>query len=366
VAHDFNNQLTVILGYLELVLARIPQDDRNREYLLQVMQAAESARDITRQLLAFSRRQVVSPKPVDINALIGATGKNLARLIGEDVRLDFLPCDDPWPILIDPAQFEQLVMNLAVNARDAMPDGGRLAIGTRNLSVREGSRLEDPDMPPGDYVELCVSDTGSGMDPETLSHVFEPFFTTKEVGKGTGLGLATVYGIVTQNGGFIDVRSEPGSGTAFRIRFPRIGAAAAAPEDEPAIGAAPVGSGVVLLVEDEEQVRDLASRMLESMGYEVVVARTPNEAVGLCESPERRIDLVLTDVIMPEMSGRELGCRLQALRPGIRLLYMSGYTADIVARRGILDGETHFLQKPFDRKALDEAIRKSLAESRPA
>jgi PAS domain S-box-containing protein len=365
VAHDFNNQLTVILGYLELVLSRISPEDRNREYLLQVMKAAESARDLTRQLLAFSRRQVVSPKPVDINALIRTTGKNLARLIGEDVRLDILPCDDPWPILIDPSQFEQLVMNLAVNARDAMPDGGRLAIGTRNLSIREVSTLEEAGIPPGDYVELCVSDTGGGMDPETLSHVFEPFFTTKEIGKGTGLGLATVYGIVTQNGGFIDVRSERGSGTTFRIRFPRIGAAPAAPSDQPTIAAIPAGSGVVLLVEDEEPVREMTSRMLESMGYSVVAARTPHEAIGMCGDPGCRVDLVLTDVIMPEMSGRELGDRLKALRPGIRLLYMSGYTADIVARRGILDGEMHFLQKPFDRLGLDGAIRKLLADSAP-
>jgi PAS domain S-box-containing protein len=351
IAHDFNNNLMVILGYLDLVLKRTPEGDVSREHLLEIRKAGESSRDIVRQLLAFSRRQVVSPKPVDLNAHIAGMEMTLGRLIGEDVRLVFSPGTELWTISIDPAQLGQVLVNLAVNARDAMPRGGTLMLSTANIAV-----------PSGEFVRLSASDTGTGMSRETMAHAFEPFYTTKEVGQGTGLGLATVYGIVTQNGGYIELESEQDKGTRFDLHFPR---AAGTPEVPPGRATVPPpasgpAAGTILLIEDDPAVRSMVGHMVESLGYRVIRAGTPEEAIAACGDPGVTIDLVLSDVVMPGMSGKEACDRIAELRPGLPTLFMSGYTDDIIARHGIPEAGISFIQKPFDVEALASKIRETL------
>ena len=363
VAHDFNNNLTVILGYAELSKLVQINGETFHEYLDQIIKAAEHSRDITQQLLAFSRNEIIAPRQVDLNQLIRQTEKTLARLIGEDVCLKLTTPERIWPVLIDPAQVNQIIMNLAVNARDAMPVGGTLSIETRNLRLDEVSRPGNPGVTPGEYVQLTVSDTGVGIDREMLGHIFEPFFTTKGVGKGTGLGLATVYGIVSQNGGFIEVHSEPGKGAAFVLFLPRmireIGSLVEAAQMVCA------GEGSVLLVEDEVNVRQMAQLMLENAGFSVLVAGSPGEALEFCRRQELRIDVLLTDVIMPEMNGVQLSGAVRELRPGIGIVYMSGYTADMIAHHGVLEPGVIFIQKPFDRNSLNEKIQEAIGYSRP-
>ena len=358
VAHDFNNMLSVILGYTELIKSRLPADDPLMKSILEIERAGIRSRDITSQLLAFSRKQIIEPRVVDLNALISHTQKTLARLIGEDIELLFCPGNDLWRIKIDPAQVDQILMNLAVNARDAMPGGGKLTIETGNSRLDEAYSKSHLGFVHGEYVLMAVSDNGAGMDREVLSHVFEPFFTTKELGKGTGLGLATVYGIVTQNGGAIDVYSEQGQGTTFKIYFPRVTEEAPREIDE----AAPFASGTetVLLVEDDVMVRGMAASMLEEMGYTVLVAETPQDALLLCEKQDTLVDLLLTDVVMPGMSGIELRDRLKAVRPGLKVLFMSGYTSDVIVHHGVLEKGIHFIHKPFSITDLACKIREAL------
>lgn len=362
IAHDFNNMLTIILGYAELMKTRLAADDPLLKYLTEIEKAAGHSRDVTSQLLAFSRKQVIAPRRVNLNDLLDEMQKTLLHLIGEDIRLCIRPADGLWDVRIDPGQFGQVLVNLALNARDAMPNGGSLEISPSNERL-DGMGLPETTGTEADYVLLEVTDTGSGMDAETLSHVFEPFFTTKEVGKGTGLGLSTVYGIVRQNGGLIEALSERGAGTRFRIHIPRLtecdaGVPAA---EEPAEGHGEPLFGTVLLVEDQPAVRGLATRMLEDAGLTVVAAETPFEALSLLRDGGRPFDLLLTDVVMPGMNGCELAEAAEAERPGIAVLFMSGYSQDLFVNRGILDKGAHFLTKPFHRKQLVRAVREALA-----
>jgi len=359
VAHDFNNMLGVIVGYAELIKSELAADDPLLKDVLEIEKAANHSRDVTRQLLAFSRKQLIEPRPLDLNNLINNTKKTLSRLIGEDIELCFNPGEDLWKINFDPSQVDQILINLAVNARDAMLNGGKLTIETANVQLDEAYCREHLADTPGDYVMLSVKDSGVGMDKETLSHAFEPFFTTKEVGKGTGLGLSTIYGIIKQNGGSIHVYSEPARGTAFKIYIPRKmqeDEIAATTEDSLVIS----GSETILLVEDEDMVRDMTTAMLEKIGYSVRVAETPQEALLFCENNDIPIDLLITDVVMPEMNGTELRDRIKAIRPGIKVLFMSGYTSNVIGHHGVLDKGVHFVQKPFGLKGLARKVRDAI------
>jgi len=357
IAHDFNNVLTAVLGSIELLLLDAPTDRPHREELDVIRDAATRARDLIRQLLAFSARQVLQPMVVDLNRLVKDIAKMLRRLIGEDIVLETALAPGLGAVRVDTGQIEQVLVNLAVNARDAMPQGGRLTIETGNVEV-DGTRAPPVQgVATGRYVRLQVSDNGAGMDVEVQAHLFEPFFTTKPRGKGTGLGLATVYGIVRQSGGHIGVESTPGRGATFRIYLPRVDAPLD-PTGEPHPVAAPAaGNETVVLAEDERLVRVLAQKVLERAGYRVLVAAGGAEALALAERNDGPIHLLLTDVVMPEMTGRELARRLTSLRPGLRVLYMSGYADEAVAQHGVLDPGTAFLQKPFTPEALAKKVR---------
>ncbi len=358
VAHEFNNLLSIILGYADLMRSRIPGGDPVRKYADEIEKAGGRARDITAQLLAFSRRQILAPKAVNLNDQVAAMARTLGKVLGDEVRVDFLPGEDLWNVLVDPAQMDQILLNLAVNARDAMPGGGRLTIGTVNERIEERCDRKGFSLAPGDYVRLTVSDEGAGMDRETLSHIFEPFFSTKGVGKGTGLGLPTVYGIVKQSGGFIEADSEPGEGSVFRVYFPRMaqdGGSGEAPAPAGEAGADPAARSV-LLVEDDEMVRKLVLRQLEGLGYGVVCAVSPHEALDLFGKPGFSVDLLVTDVMMPGMKGTELWRKVRSLRPGAKVLFISGYTAEEMSDRGIFEEGAPFLKKPFTRAELARAI----------
>ncbi|HKW41964.1 MAG TPA: response regulator [Gemmatimonadales bacterium] len=361
VAHDFNNLLTVILSYSDLLLEDLPSDRSEREDIEEIRKAAVAASSLTRQLLAFSRQQVLQPRVLDINGVVTATEKLLTRLLGEDVRLTTSLASDLGAVKVDPGQLEQIIMNLAVNARDAMPRGGRLTIETANVDMDEAYVRGHPVAQPGRYAMLAVSDTGIGMDAETQARIFEPFFTTKDPGKGTGLGLATVYGIVKQSGGFIWVYSEPGHGTSFKIYLPRVDDAA---RSAPAASAPVVGgSETVLVVEDVPAVRAVASEMLTRYGYTVLEAADAETALRLAAKHDGEIHLLLTDVVMPDASGRELADKLVKLKPGMKVLYMSGYTDDAVVRHGVLQDGIAFLQKPFTPESLARKLRTVLDQS---
>jgi len=358
VAHDFNNILNVIMGYSELVTAKLPPG-ATRDRLGQIHRAAERATSLTRQLLAFSRKQVLAPKVLSLDTLVNDLGGMLRRLIGEDVELRIVGAAGLGQVEADPTQLEQILLNLAVNARDAMPDGGRLVIETANVDLDEAYARLHEEVRPGRYVMLAVADSGRGMDRETLARAFEPFFTTKEQGKGTGLGLATVYGIVRQSEGHISAHSEPGQGSTFKIYLPRIDDPG---DDEAATSkaAAATARGTVLLVEDEGSLRELAAEMLEMMGYSVLAAGGGAEALALAGQHRGRIDLLLTDVVMPGMTGRELAERLEVVRPETRVMFMSGYTDDALGRRGLLSAGTLLLQKPFTLSKLAAMLREAL------
>ena len=361
VAHDFNNMLTAILGYTELALHSVEPTSPLRHYLEEIRTAGRRSADLTRQLLAFARRQPISPQVLDLNQTVEGMLKLLGRLIGEDIELVWRPGGGLWPVRVDPSQVDQVLANLCVNARDAIGGVGRITIETANVSLDTAWCAGRPDRQPGDYVMLAVSDTGCGMDEATLAVVFEPFFTTKEVGQGTGLGLATVYGIVTQNHGCIDVVSAPGQGTTFRIYLPRYAGEADQPTDQPVAESAPRGRETVLLVEDEPTIVDLGRAMLEHLGYNVLIARTPGEALRLARRYSGDIHLLMTDVIMPEMNGRDLARELQAMRPGLKCLYMSGYTADLIKAHAPSESDAAFLQKPFTLNQLAARLREALA-----
>jgi two-component system, cell cycle sensor histidine kinase and response regulator CckA len=358
VAHDFNNMLTVIMGMAALLEAKMPKGDPLQKFVEHIILAAKRSSEITHQLLTFSRQEEIAPRPVNVNAVITELQKTLGRLIREDIALSFRPGSGIWSINLDPSQLNQILMNLAVNARDAMPLGGSLTLVTTNVTMDRQQCELCQDLTPGDYVELAVSDTGTGMDTKTIKQIFEPFFTTKEEGKGTGLGLATVYGIVKQNKGTIKVYSEPGHGTLFRIFFPRATSAACATVKEQA--AAPSGSGTILLVDDEPMLVFATRNLLESIGYRVISAENPQAALRLSEDSSVAFDMVLTDVIMPGMNGREMAEKIQMVRPATRVLFMSGYTNDIVTQQGIVEKGWYFIQKPFAAAALDQKIKQIL------
>jgi PAS domain S-box-containing protein len=362
VAHDFNNMLSVILGHAELALLKIAPDDPLLVDLEEIRKAAERSADLTRQLLAFARKQTVSPRVLDLNGTVESALKMLRRLIGEDIDLVWVPGRNLERIFMDSSQVDQILTNLCVNARDAIAGTGRITIATENIVFDEEYCGHDAGFVPGEYVLLAVSDNGSGMDPGMLSHIFEPFFTTKEMGKGTGLGLAIVYGAVKQNNGFIDVHSEPGRGTTFTIYLPRH-VAKAASRPKPGTAPAPVSGGeTILLVEDEPSILKMTAGMLENMGYAVITAGTPGEAIRLAREHEGQIDLLVTDVVMPEMNGRDLARNLLSIYPDLKRLFMSGYTADVIAHHGVLDEGVHFIQKPFSMKDLGAKLRETLKD----
>jgi len=347
VAHDFNNALGVITGYADLLQVRLPADDPLRKHAEEIAKAGHRAAALTRQLLAFSRKQVIQPVVLDLNSVTTELEKMLRRLLGEDIKINFKRDAELGRVKADPSQIEQILMNLAVNARDAMPQGGHLAIETANAEIDEIYTRQNPFVVPGSYVMLSTGDTGCGMDKQTQAHIFEPFFTTKDPGKGTGLGLSTVYGIVKQNSGFIQVYSEVGRGTTFKIYLPRVAKA-----EQPAVASQvpstlPRGTETVLLVEDEDGLRGLARTCLESHGYRVLTAPDAASALAQAEKHGDAVHLLLTDVVMPGMNGRELAQRLAALQPKIKVLYMSGYTNELIAQYGVIDSDTMLLEKPF-------------------
>jgi signal transduction histidine kinase len=359
VAHDFNNLLTVITGYGDLLLARLSETDPARRYPEEIVKAAERAGRLTHQLLAFSRKQILQPQVLELNGIVTEIEKMLRRLIGEDIELSLNLSSDLGRIKADPGQIEQVLVNLAINARDAMSEGGKLTIETANVDLNETYARNHPTVQAGPYVMLAVSDTGCGMDKETQSHIFEPFFTTKELGKGTGLGLSTVYGIVKQSEGNIWVYSEPGRGTTFKIYLPRTGAAPGM-IDVPARAVSTRGTETILLVEDEEILRKLAGEILEDSGYTVLKSGNAKEALRLFSAHQSRIHLLITDVVMPGLSGRELAERLTSLDPTLKVLYMSGYTDDTIVRHGVLEEGIEFIQKPFSPETFTRKVREVL------
>ena len=362
VAHDFNNLLTVIRGYSRMLLDRASgvAGHEFRGGLERIDDAADRAASLTSQLLAFSRRQVLQPKIFNLNTLVQNLEKMLRRLIGEDIEMRTILASDLGSVRADRSQIEQVIMNLVVNSRDAMPKGGKLTIETSNIFLDDAYAQRHQTVQPGRYVLLAVSDTGVGIDPENLSRIFEPFFTTKEMGKGTGLGLSMVYGIIKQSGGNIWVYSEQGRGTSFKIYLPLVNAPVDAPSAEQARYENSRGTETILLVEDDEQERELAREALSVSGYEVLVAETPRAAIALCRSHQSRIDLLLTDVVMPGISGPELATQVTAIRPELKVLYMSGYTAQAIVHQGELDADTFFIQKPFTPSSLSAKVREAL------
>jgi two-component system, cell cycle sensor histidine kinase and response regulator CckA len=361
IAHDFNNLLTVINGFSELLLRALPASDPNRGFAVQINDAGTHAASLTKQLLTFSRRQLTQPRPTDLGAVVRESQLILERVIGEDIRL-VTRLDPQSPrAMADPDQIRQVIMNLAVNARDAMPDGGQLEISTLTAAVASGAPYQLRDRPPGEYVLLTVADSGVGMDDETMQHLFEPFFTTKGQGKGTGLGMATVYGIVKQSRGWIDVASRPGSGTTVKIYLPRTDAPVVR-EKPAAVDVASARGETVLIVEDQDTVRQLAANVLKQQGYSTVEAASGSEALLLLQGQDApAIDLLLTDVILPGINGRELADRVRNKMPAIKVLFMSGYAGDALGRRGVLEDGLAFLPKPFTPAALLQKVRNVLA-----
>ena len=363
VAHDFNNMLGVIIGYAELTLDLLEKDNPLTDNLKEIFNAAKRSGNLTRQLLAFARQQIATPKLLDLNETVEGMIKMLRRLIGEDIELAWRPGADLWPVKIDPVQIDQILVNLCVNARDAISGVGTVVIETGQATIGQDYCLKHPELGPGDFLLLSVSDDGHGMEKATLDNIFEPFFTTKERGKGTGLGLSTVYGIVKQNDGFINVYSKPGCGTSFRIYLPRHFKKDEKPEKENAAGSISQGHETILLVEDELAILTMTRLMLERLGYRVLTAATPSEAMGIAGKYEGNIHLLLTDVVMPEMNGYDLAGQMASLRPSIRHLFMSGYTGDSIARQGVLDAGIPFIQKPFTIKELSDKLIEVLGES---
>jgi len=360
VAHDFNNMLNIILGYAQMSLLKTELSGQIRKNFQEIMSAAQRSADLVAQLLAFARKQTIAPKPLDLNDTVADMLSMLRRLIGEDIDLLWKPAAKLWPVKMDPAQIDQILANLAVNARDSISGIGKITIETGCAEFDEVYCSQYTGFVVGQYVMLAISDNGSGMDKATMEKIFEPFFTTKEIGKGTGMGLATVYGIVRQNNGFINVYSEPGKGTTFKIYLPRF-------EKEGmefqcnSLQALPLtGTETVLIVEDNEALLKMGKMMLEELGYDVLAAGTPSEAIILVGQYMGNLHLVVTDVVMPEMSGRDLQKRLTAIRPDMKYLFMSGYTANVIAHHGILDEGVYFLQKPFQLEILARKIRETL------
>lgn len=363
IAHDFNNLLSVILGHSEILDQALGPNSRYRKSVEATRHAAERAAALTMQLLAFSRKQVIAPTVIDLKACVADIQKLLVRVIGEDIELTIKSQLDLGRVKADPGQLGQVLLNLAVNSRDAMPNGGKLVIETANAELDDTYVRQHLGAKPGPYVMLAVSDTGIGMDSHTLSRIFEPFFTTKELGKGTGLGLSMVYGIVKQNNGYVMAYSEPGRGTTFKIYFPRTeeGLSALQKPPEKSLG----GSETILVVEDEPTLRDLTCILLQEAGYSVLEASGAEAALALARDPQRNIDLLLTDVVMPRLDGRELATEILALRPTLKVLYMSGYTDDVIVHRGVLAQGTMLVQKPFTKNTLLQRVRETLDSQVP-
>ncbi|MHB8772691.1 MAG: PAS domain S-box protein [Syntrophales bacterium] len=363
VAHDFNNMLGIIIGNAEAALDRVAPDDRVHRHLLEIITAGNRSAEIVGQLLAFARKQTISPQVLDLNDTVQGMIRMLRRLIGEDIALHWVPGKDLGNVRMDVTQIHQILVNLVANSRDAIEGVGTITLETASVLFDESYCREHEGASPGEFLRLTVSDTGSGMGPEIIEHLFDPFFTTKELGRGTGLGLATVYGIVKQNNGFINVYSEPGQGTAFKVYLPRHAAAAAQEPAEAAAEKPLTGTETILVVEDEAALLEIAQKSLTQRGYTVLTARTPEEAIARAGDHPGEIHLLLTDVVLPEMNGRELMERLRPLRPAMKTLFMSGYTANVIAHRGVLDEGIAFLQKPFSVKTLTGKVRESLDRS---
>ena len=360
VAHDFNNMLCVIIGHANLALMGLDPTQSLHVNVEEIRKAAERSADLTRQLLAFARKQTIAPKVLNLNETITGMFNMLKRLIGEAISLKWQPGDDLWPVKVDPSQIDQILANLCVNARDSIADIGKITIETGNNIVDEGYCANNLGFVPGEYVRLSVSDNGCGMDKKTLAHIFEPFFTTKALGEGTGLGLSTVYGAVKQNNGFINVYSEPGLGTTFTIYLPRYVGKVAQARPEAAGELAPRGQETILLVEDEPSILNVTTMLLTRQGYTVIAANTPGEAINLAVGHVSEISLLMTDVVMPEMNGRDLAKKLLSLNPNLKCLYMSGYTSDVIAHHCVLDEGVYFIQKPFTMTDLAAKVREVL------
>ena len=361
VAHDYNNSLGVILGNVEMALEELDDhEDPLHDFLTEIKEAAQRSVEFTRQLLAFARRQAVTPQAIDLNQRVQGMLRMIQRLIGEDIYLHWAPGTGVWTVSIDPSQVDQILTNLCVNARDAIDGVGTITIQSGNVIFDAEHCVGRGDLSPGHYVMLEVCDSGSGVSPVVREHLFEPFFTTKGQGKGTGLGLATVYGIVTQNKGYVTVDSEEGRGTSFKIYLPRYsGTTRPSPgESKGATGAG--GNETILLVEDEAAIRKVAGMVLKKLGYRVLAVATPEEALDMARTRDDAIDLLLTDVIMPEMNGQELATRMQMLRPGMKILFMSGYTANAISQQNIFHEQVNFIQKPFSSRAIAEKVREVL------
>ncbi len=359
IAHDFNNMLAVVLGHAELAIEEIEPDNPLLDTLQEIQDAATRSAELTQQLLAFARKQTVAPIVLDLNETVDGMLKMLRRLLGEGIDLAWKPAPTLWQVKLDPAQIDQILVNLCVNARDAIDGDGKLSIETSNATFNEDYCAHHPEFMPGDYVLLTVSDNGHGMDAETREHIFEPFFSTKKTGKGAGLGLATVYGVVEQNHGFVRVYSEPGQGTTFSIYLPRC----AELQRETMIGKPPTvatDGETILLVEDEPVVLKMTGAMLQRLGYQVEMARHPDEAIRLAREHAGSIDLLMTDVVMPQINGRDLARKLQSTYPRVKCLFMSGYTADVIGTHGVLDEGVHFIQKPFSLNSLAAKLREVL------
>jgi PAS domain S-box-containing protein len=365
VAHDFNNMLGVILGYVELALEDLDPAQPLHHVLGEVQKAANRSAALTRQLLAFARKQTIAPKVLDLNEIVVGLLKMLKRLVGENIKLDWRPDTSLWPVRIDPSQIDQILANLCVNARDAIADVGTIAVTTANATVDTEVRAAHPEAVPGDYVQLTVRDDGCGMDAETLARIFEPYFTTKGMGRGTGLGLATVYGTVRQSNGFIHVDSARGKGTTFTIYLPRHVGHAGHAQPESASAPAKLGNATILVVEDEISLLNLATTVLERLGHTVLAAATPTEAMRLAEAHKGQLQLLITDVVMPEMNGRDLAKRLLSICPGLKNLFMSGYTDDLITHHGALDEGVEFIQKPFSARDLADKVHEVLSGEPP-
>jgi len=362
VAHDFNNMLNIILGNTEMAIEDMAPDDPVHKNLGEILSAAKRSADITRQLLAFSRQQIIAPKVLDLNDTIESMLNMLRRLIGEDIDLAWRPGANIRQVRMDPSQIDQILANLCVNARDAIANVGKITMETGNTTFDSDYCATHSGFVAGDFVVLAVSDDGCGMDQETISKMFEPFFSTKDIGKGTGLGLATVYGIVKQNHGFINVYSEPDQGTTFRIYLPQYGAETDNPEKKTADKIDLGKNETILLVEDELSILRMTRMMLERMGYTILAAGTPGEAISLAQEHAGEIHMLMTDVVMPEMNGRDLAKTLLSLYPNLKRLFMSGYTANVIAHHGVLDKGVQFIQKPFSKQDLAIKIREVLGE----
>jgi CheY-like chemotaxis protein len=360
IAHDFNNLLTVIAGYSRMLMDHLQNDPAAHGQVKKIEEAADRAASLTQQLLAFSRKQVLQPKVISLNGLVENLGSLLQRLIGEHIDLQTITASDLGRVKADAAQIEQVIMNLVVNARDAMPAGGQLTLETGNVDLDKSYSVDHPGVTPGPYVMLAVSDTGAGMTPETQERIFEPFFTTKELGRGTGLGLSMVYGIVKQSGGHIWIYSEVGHGTTFKIYFPRTEEAAESAALRQPAASTIRGTETILLVEDDQTLRDLVQSILASCGYSVVAPKDPQEAHIICEQRASDIQLLLTDVVMPGISGRALAQTILSRNPAVKILFMSGYTENAIVHHGVLDFGTHFLQKPFAPSTLARKVREVL------